>query len=82
MISRAGFVNLVIRFLKWNCCSAAGTDFTKVIKTTCFLADTNDFDAINSVYGKYLTSKPARSCVSVKALPKGVLIEVEAVAVL
>lgn len=65
-----------------NILSAAGTDFTKVIKTTCFLADINDFDAFNSVYGKYLTSKPARSCVSVKALPKGALVEVEAVAAL
>ena len=65
-----------------NILSAAGTDFTKVIKTTCFLADINDLDAFNSVYGTYLTSKPSRSCVSVKALPKGALVEVEAVAAL
>lgn len=59
---------------------AAGTDFTKVVKTTCFLADMADFAAFNEVYAKYFTSRPARSCVAVKDLPKGVLCEVEAIA--
>lgn len=59
---------------------AAGSGFDKVIKTTCFLADMNDFATFNAVYEKYFTSKPARSCVAVKALPKGVLCEVEAIA--
>ena len=59
---------------------AAGTDFTKVFKTTCFLADMNDFAAFNEVYAKYFTGKPARSCVAVKTLPKNVLVEVEAIA--
>ncbi len=60
---------------------AAGTDFDHVLKTTCFLADMADFAAFNEVYGKYFTSKPARSCVAVKELPKGVLCEVELIAV-
>ena len=55
----------------------AGTAFDNVLKTTCFLADMSDFAAFNEVYGKYFTSKPARSCVAVKTLPKGVLCEVE-----
>ena len=55
----------------------AGTDFEHVLKTTCFLADMADFAAFNEVYAKYFTSKPARSCVAVKTLPKGVLCEVE-----
>ena len=59
----------------------AGTSFEKVFKTTCFLADMVDFAAFNAVYEKYFVSKPARSCVAVKALPKGVLCEIEAVAV-
>jgi len=59
---------------------AAGTDFTKVFKTTCFLADMDDFAAFNTVYAKYFISKPARSCVAVKTLPKGVLCEIEAIA--
>ena len=59
---------------------AAGTSFEKVIKTTCFLADIADFAAFNAVYEKYFVSKPARSCVAVKDLPKGVLCEIEAVA--
>ena len=59
---------------------AAGTDLTKVIKTTCFLADMGDFAAFNEVYAKYFVSKPARSCVAVKTLPKGVLCEIEAIA--
>ena len=60
--------------------SAAGTDYTKVVKTTCFLADMEDFAAFNSVYEKYFTEKPARSCVAVKTLPKAVLCEVEVIA--
>lgn len=59
---------------------AAGTDFTKVFKTTCFLADMDDFAAFNEVYAKYFVSRPARSCVAVKTLPKGVLCEIEAIA--
>ena len=58
----------------------AGTSFDKVLKTTCFLADMSDFAAFNEVYGKYFTSKPARSCVAVKTLPKNVLVEVEVIA--
>ena len=54
--------------------------FTDVVKTTCFLADIADFAAFNAVYAKYFTGKPARSCVAVKALPKGVLCEVETIA--
>jgi reactive intermediate/imine deaminase len=60
---------------------AAGTNFEKVIKTTCFLADMNDFAAFNEVYAKYFTMRPARSCVAVKTLPKNVLCEIEAIAV-
>ncbi len=60
---------------------AAGTDFEHVIKTTCFLADMGDFAAFNGVYAKYFVSKPARSCVAVKTLPKNVLCEVEVIAV-
>lgn len=60
---------------------AAGSGYDKVIKTTCFLAEIADFAAFNEVYAKYFISKPARSCVAVKDLPKGVLCEVEAVAV-
>lgn len=60
--------------------SAAGSSFEKVIKTTCFLADMDDFPAFNSVYEKYFISAPARSCVAVKTLPKGVLCEIEAIA--
>ena len=60
---------------------AAGSGFDKVIKTTCFLADMGDFAAFNEVYAKYFTSNPARSCVAVKDLPKGVLCEIEAVAI-
>lgn len=60
--------------------AAAGSSVEKVVKTTCFLADMHDFAAFNEVYGQYFTQKPARSCVAVKALPKGVLAEVEAVA--
>lgn len=60
---------------------AAGTGFDKVIKTTCFLADMGDFASFNEVYARYFTSKPARSCVTVKELPKGVAYEIEAIAV-
>ena len=60
--------------------AAGGTGLGSVIKTTCFLADMNDFAAFNEVYAKYFTGHPARSCVAVKDLPKGVLVEVEAVA--
>lgn len=59
---------------------AAGTDYTKVVRTTCFLADMADFAAFNAVYEKYFTEKPARSCVAVKQLPKNVLCEVEVIA--
>ena len=59
---------------------AAGSDISKDFKTTCFLADMADFATFNSVYEKYFTSKPARSCVAVKTLPKNVLCEIEAIA--
>ena len=59
----------------------AGLGFENVIKTTCFLADMADFQAFNEVYAKYFVSKPARSCVAVKGIPKGVLCEIEVVAV-
>ena len=61
--------------------SAAGVGFENVVKTTCFLADMGDFAAFNEAYAKFFTSKPARSCVAVKELPKGVLCEVEAIAI-
>ena len=61
---------------------AAGSSFEKAVKTTCFLADIADFAAFNAVYAKYFTTKPARSCVAVKDLPKGVKVEVEVVATL
>ena len=60
---------------------AAGVTMDNVVKTTCFLAEIADFAAFNEVYAKYFTSKPARSCVAVKDLPKGVLCEIEAIAV-
>ena len=72
---------------EWSCknvgaiLEAAGVSFESVVKTTCFLADMGDFAAFNEVYAKYFTSKPARSCVAVKELPKGVLCEIEAIAV-
>ncbi len=59
---------------------AAGTSMDKAVKTTCFLSDMGDFAAFNEIYGRYFTSKPARSCVAVKALPKNVLCEVEVIA--
>ena len=60
--------------------SAAGTDLTRVVKTTCFLADMGDFVAFNEVYARHFTSKPARSCVAAKALPAGALCEIEVIA--
>ena len=60
---------------------AAGVTLENVVKTTCFLADMGDFAAFNEVYARYFVSKPARSCVAVKDLPKGVLCEIEALAV-
>lgn len=72
---------------EWSCknvgaiLDAAGSSLDKVVKTTCFLANMSDFAAFNEVYAKYFTSKPARSCVAVKALPKGALCEIEAIAV-
>ncbi|WP_194610639.1 RidA family protein [Clostridium vitabionis] len=59
---------------------AGGVDFSKVCKTTCFLADMKDFKAFNEVYAKFFTSKPARSCVAVRELPMGILCEIEAIA--
>ncbi len=61
---------------------AAGSSFDKVVKTTCFLAEISDFAVFNEIYGKYFTSKPSRSCVAVRDLPKGALCEVEVIAVL
>ena len=61
---------------------AADSSFEKAVKTTCFLADMNDFAAFNAVYAEYFTTKPARSCVAVKTLPKNVLVEVEVIATL
>ena len=58
----------------------AGTDFTRVVKTTCFLSDIANFAAFNEVYAKYFTECPARSCVAVRDLPKAVLVEVEVIA--
>ena len=60
----------------------AGCGYENVVKTTCFLADMNDFAAFNAVYEKYFTQKPARSCVAVKQLPKNVLCEVEVIAII
>ena len=71
---------------EWSCknvgaiLEAAGAGFDKAVKTTCFLADMGDFAAFNEVYARYFTSKPARSCVAVKDLPKGALCEIEAIA--
>ena len=60
--------------------TAAGSSFEKAVKTTCYLSDMADFAAFNEVYARYFTEKPARSCVAVKTLPKGVLVEVEVIA--
>lgn len=59
---------------------ASGSSYDKAVKTTCFLANMSDFGAFNEIYGKYFSNKPARSCVAVKELPKGVLVEVEVIA--
>ena len=59
---------------------ASGSGYDKAVKTVCFLADMGDFAVFNEIYGKYFSSKPARSCVAVKELPKGVLVEVEVIA--
>lgn len=59
---------------------AAGTNFSKVVKTTCFLADMEDFGTFNEIYAKYFTSKPARSCIAAKTLPKNLLVEVDLIA--
>lgn len=61
--------------------AAAGVSFGNVVKTTCFLSDMADFAAFNEVYAKYFASKPARSCIAAKALPKDLLCEIEAIAV-
>ena len=61
---------------------AAGTSFDKVIKANCFIADMDDFDAFNQVYARYFTSRPARTCVAVKTLPKHALCEIEVIAAL
>ncbi len=74
-----GQTEQVMKNLK-NLLEAAGTSIDKAVKTVCFLADMNDFAAFNAIYGKYFTSKPARSCVAVKTLPKNVLCEVEVIA--
>lgn len=58
---------------------AAGTDLSKTVKTTCYLTDMNDFAKFNEIYQTYFTEKPARSCVAVKTLPRGVLVEIEAI---
>jgi 2-iminobutanoate/2-iminopropanoate deaminase len=60
--------------------TAAESDFTKVVKTTCFLTSMDNFTAFNEIYAQYFTGKPARSCVAVSALPRGVLVEVEVIA--
>jgi 2-iminobutanoate/2-iminopropanoate deaminase len=63
-----------------NLLEAAGSDISKAVKTVCFLKNMSDFAAFNGIYGEYFTSKPARSCVAVKELPKDVLVEVEVIA--
>lgn len=63
-----------------NLLEAAGTSIDKAVKTVCFLKNMSDFGAFNEIYGEYFTSKPARSCVAVKELPKDVLVEVEVIA--
>lgn len=82
------FVNGTIEEQTHQCCknvtellNAAGFGMENVVKTTCFLANMSDFSAFNSIYGKYFTSKPARSCVAVKELPKNGLVEIEVIAV-
>lgn len=82
------FVNGTIEEQTHQCCKnvrellkAAGFDIENVVKTTCFLANMSDFAAFNAIYGEYFTSKPARSCVAVKELPKSGLVEIEVIAV-
>lgn len=74
-----GQIKQVCENLK-NLLEAAGTSIDKAIKTVCFLKNMSDFGAFNGIYGEYFTSKPARSCVAVKELPKDVLVEVEVIA--
>lgn len=74
-----GQTEQVMQNLK-NVLETAGSSFEKAVKTTCFLADMNDFAAFNEIYGKYFTSLPARSCVAVRTLPKNALVEVEVIA--
>ncbi|MBR1592624.1 MAG: RidA family protein [Ruminococcus sp.] len=74
-----GQTEQVMQNLK-NVLETAGSSFKKAVKTTCFLADMNDFAAFNEIYGRYFTSLPARSCVAVKTLPKNALVEVEVIA--
>ena len=74
-----GQTEQVMKNLK-NLLEAAGSSLEKAVKTVCFLADMGDFAAFNEIYGRYFTSKPARSCVAVKTLPKNVLCEVEVIA--
>ena len=78
-IAIEGQTEQVMQNLK-NVLETAGSSFEKAVKTTCFLADMNDFAAFNEIYGKYFTSLPARSCVAVKTLPKNALVEVEVIA--
>jgi len=82
------FINGTIEEQTHQCCKnveqllkAAGYSLENVVKTTCFLANMSDFGAFNAIYGKYFTSKPARSCVAVKELPKNGLVEIEVFAV-
>ena len=81
------FLNGTIEEQTEKCCQnvgevlkAAGLDFKNVVKTTCFLANMSDFVAFNNIYGRYFISKPARSCVAVKELPKNGLVEIEVIA--
>ncbi len=76
-----GLVNQITQVMKnlEAIAKAAGTDLSKTVKTTCFLADMGDFATFNEIYATYFTGKPARSCVAVKTLPKNVLVEVDAI---
>ncbi len=88
IIPETGEIAVGIEAQAHQCCknigailSAAGCSYGNVIKTTCFLSDMADFTVFNEIYADYFTSKPARSCVAVKELPKGVLCEIDAIAV-
>ena len=88
IIPETGEIAVGIEALAHQCCknigailTAAGCSYGNVIKTTCFLSDMADFTVFNEIYADYFTSKPARSCVAVKELPKGVLCEIDAIAV-